>query len=422
MGISGSKKQTNMIQSSERIEGIDNLGCMNDNPGSMSITAITNEPVRKIALEISDDKEVDNTLKTTEPIQETQFAVAYDVGRNKKAKAFEPTHRITYAVSMDTEIRNEIKPTAERAIKLKRTCSKYTALEGKVANVGEVYDIDEDLASDTDDSEVELIQPEQDVKTNPNEIPIRTIKTGYHTHLKHQHSVTKRNKHKIDRQRHADFRREHVAAECYSRDSFKEMPSVTEIPGLCFERDLTESNSDIKRCDQRRERAKPMKKSKLVAWEPLKSNDLYNSSTTTNNNSPYFGIGGINKLHTEDNDYVNNYISTSIVMPFNNICIFSTDTENIISDSKNDPYNDKTRSTCEPHRVFQVIPDNKASSKPSGTVIRTGDSKDISQKDKTKKTYRLLRYPLRVKVNPYSDVCEVSLPKRMLDDLQVSAV
>ena len=62
--------------------------------------------------------------------------------------------RVPNSESRTSAMTNDVRKVPNRATKLKRTCSKYTAFEGKIANVGEVYDMDDQCEMESARSEM----------------------------------------------------------------------------------------------------------------------------------------------------------------------------------------------------------------------------------------------------------------------------
>lgn len=295
---------------------------------------------------------------------------------NIDERAYELTHSKVGSGSsktLDNEVINEIALIPERLVKLRRTCSKYTALEGKAANVGEIYDID-------DDFEIERYAKKLD---NLGTYPIYQdckIPRAYGINRNYENGVS------------------NIVFQTWESSSSK-------LPVTTMKRDIQYRTGKTQK-DQRYRQTKSQNSNSNHVEKTRRNLDDLRGKT-----EEYDGMGP-------------RYVSKSITMPFNNFCVFSTSIENdsstecVSSDSRdhtcaNDPkhFEGTYQKRVNLHRKLHIPEASDASA----------DFRCNNQLN-GKKQYRLLRYPLRVKVHPYSDICEVSLPRNILHDLQVSSV
>ena len=338
----------------------------------------------------------------------------------------------------DMVVMNTIVRRRDRAVKLKRTCSKYTALDGKAADAGEIYEIDEqsehDLTANADIDTFfafhatcvsdrpdvcneELEQDTTNATSQINDIGIaeeRVTSCCAEYAGEEQREVRKNRSRSGRKGSHLRRNQRNFGDDYFPRKSREEFSNAI---------GASESNTDIylpasesinkhkcnsrRRCDESND-----KLSKKFAWPcsgsfSISSNADFENESTDETNDSYKPV--------EDYYADGNYISKSVAMPYNNLCLFSTNMESLERDLQTDNYLSKTTKLGdETARKAEHVYRQK--------VVNVFSESNIDDEMNSKNTYSVVRYPLRIKVNPFSDVCEVSLPKRMLDDLQVSRV
>ena len=326
--------------------------------------------------------------------------------------------------AMNTECRKR-----DRAIKLKRTCSKYTALDGKAANEGEIYDIDEqdDNAQNDADKDTPFAFRAKCVLDRPDvcneELENDSTKASgrgkdmerkeecrmFNCRHEYVDGEEREQSHcgesKGHHQRHEKGVGDNLCSKKF-RDNINEIKSPRENAknGETTRRHKCHSRG---KCDDT-----GGKLSKTFAWpssELLTISSIANfkSNTTTELSDSYQLV---------DDNYANgHYVSTSISLPYNNLRIYSTDMKRLELDQK--PYTD-FHNTTYPAYCNKKKGENDCRPTNENVSLESNVEYEVKSQDK----YRLVRYPLRIKVNPYEDVCEVSIPQKMMDELRVSRV
>ena len=316
----------------------------------------------------------------------------------------------------------------DRAVKLKRTCSKYTALDGKAANEGEIYDIDDqsDHGGDNAKSDADKDMPfdfhAKCVLDRPDTCKEELEKD--HSSAPSHGKDTERLEEGVgkpslkyvsvgEEQRTSSECKRKCRHENDFRDTSVSRNNMDILNGTRSPRDNEGMNRFVTR---RRCHAKGRceetngKLSKTFAWPS--SERLFMSSAA---NFQENEMSDCYQLVVDDYCANGHYVSTSISLPYNNLSNFPTDMKRV--DRKTEHDTDFHATTCP----------NNYTQKEFTNVHRRGDEyaplkSNVEYEVKGENKYRLVRYPLRIKVNPYEDVCEVSLPQKMIDELYISKV
>ena len=346
-----------------------------------------------------------------------------------------PESKSRREVDQDKTTMNTVSRRRVRAVKLKRTCSKYTALDGKAANDGEIYDIDDQSEQDDNiksDADIDTLfafhaksvidRPDtcnEELEKDPTNTsghekvmdgPEERLDNCNHEYSSGQDREQRRKKSQSGRNRghHHRYRR-----------GFREDPVPMKNKDISNADEGSEATQDVSEstkehvCHSRGWYDETSGKlSKKFAWpssELLSISSIvsFENESTVETNDSYQLVG----------DYCanGNYVSTSISLPYNNLSIFSTDMKR--SEQNQETDNDFSKTT---HPDYYTHREAANDYLPAAENVSL--ESNVEYEMKSENTYRVVRYPLRIKVNPHLDVCEVSLPQRMVDELRVSRV
>ena len=390
--------------------------------------------------------------------------------------------------SPTTAMTNDVRKVPNRATKLKRTCSKYTAFEGKIANVGEVYDMDDQCEMESARSEMHTgkmafpcyqkrLQQRNYTRNGRNSLE----NTGDSIKKRFNQNEYQHIKSSVDCYSDLEYissngiNREQSDTLCGSR-GFYGYSSNRQVMAGCFD-NRTEITDDI--CQQRYGSRKRESSNGIVSAPPSKIKDNHvhpalntarSLSIQSNTDDKFHDIkvsvlGLVNgeakrevdaSVNTReavqstpdsgvvieypywlDNHYKNfgdksddmlefdrrktngayirkggdmdrSYISKSVVIPFRNMCSFSTDLNGSSPESKINNLTDTTK----------IVPylnemDVDSSSNDSGVI--EFENADIFEAWK-KTGEDLLRYSVDHRVSQHSGICDISLPGNTLHE------
>ena len=396
--------------------------------------------------------------------------------------------RVPNSESRTSAMTNDVRIVPNRATKLKRTCSKYTAFEGKIANVGEVYDMDDQCEMESARSEMHtgkmatpcyqkrlqqrnytrngrhsLENTGDSIKKRFNQNEYQHIKSSVDCYSDMEYiSSNGINREQSDtlcgsRGFYGYSSNRQVMADCFDnrteiiddicqqgcgsrkRESSNGIVSAPPSkikdnhvhPALSTARSWSiQSNTDNKFHDikvsvlgfvkgeskrevdvsvESREAVQPTPDSGVVLGYPYWLDNHYKNFVDKNGDMLEFDRRKTNGAYIRKGGGMDrSYISKSVVMPFRNMCSFSTDLNGLSSESNINNLADTTKIV-----PYSNETDVDSFSNDSG-VIEFENTEIFEAWKKTGED--LLRYHVDHRVSQHSDICDLSLPGNTLHE------